>query len=331
MITYGIIGAGWRSEFYLRIAALLPNTFAVSGIYIRNREKRREFAEKYAVPIVDTLDALLGTGADFIVSCVSYIVSWPPLPALIPKGGAVLSDTPIAITDELMATYNTDWRVQVAEQFHLQPYHAAVKAVIDSGILGEVHQVQLSCCHDYHAASLLRFFLDTGEELPRVNTVRLNDRITRYNSRRGYIEPTLTDATQVIKIFQFAHKSAVYDFTVEQYFSDIRAPRITVRGTMGEIADGKCTYLQNGIPHTFPLTRNALGTNGNLNGFSLVNITGNGQVWYDNPFKNARLSDEEIAIATCLSKMDDYVRNRTEFYSVQSAKLDADFFCAIAD
>ena len=38
MIKYGIIGAGWRSEFYLRISALLPNEFSVSGIYTQQRK-----------------------------------------------------------------------------------------------------------------------------------------------------------------------------------------------------------------------------------------------------------------------------------------------------
>ena len=47
MIRYGIIGAGWRSEFYLRIAELLPKEFSLSGIYIRNSEKQKEFADKY--------------------------------------------------------------------------------------------------------------------------------------------------------------------------------------------------------------------------------------------------------------------------------------------
>jgi len=51
MIKYAIIGAGWRSEFYLKIAALLPNEFSVSGIYIRNSEKQKEFAKKYNVKI----------------------------------------------------------------------------------------------------------------------------------------------------------------------------------------------------------------------------------------------------------------------------------------
>ena len=40
MIRYAVIGAGWRSEFYLRIAALMPEKFEVSGIYIRNGQKR---------------------------------------------------------------------------------------------------------------------------------------------------------------------------------------------------------------------------------------------------------------------------------------------------
>ena len=49
MIKFGIIGAGWRSEFYLRIAALLPSKFSVSGIYIRNSEKQKEFADVNAM------------------------------------------------------------------------------------------------------------------------------------------------------------------------------------------------------------------------------------------------------------------------------------------
>lgn len=47
------------AKFYLRIANLVPEAFSVSGIYIRNPEKRKEFSKKYNVPIFDNLDALL--------------------------------------------------------------------------------------------------------------------------------------------------------------------------------------------------------------------------------------------------------------------------------
>lgn len=54
IIKYGIIGAGWRSEFYLRIAELLPKKFSVSGIYIRNCVRQEEFAEKYIPVLTET-------------------------------------------------------------------------------------------------------------------------------------------------------------------------------------------------------------------------------------------------------------------------------------
>ena len=157
MIKYGIIGAGWRSEFYLRIAALMPDTFKVSGIYIRNKQKREEFSQKYNAPIFDTLEKLLQTDFDFIVSCVNKAGICDTVKELGSKNIPLLTETPIGTSiseiDDFLAEIKPDWRVQVAEQFHFQPRNAAIKRVIESGILGEITQVQLSCCHDYHAAS----------------------------------------------------------------------------------------------------------------------------------------------------------------------------------
>ena len=315
MIKFGIIGAGWRSEFYLRIAMLVPEIFSVSGIYIRNPEKRIEFSKKYNAPIFDNLEDLLNTDVDFIVSCVNMNSINEMAQKLADKGIAVLTETPVSV-DTLKG------KIQVAEQFHFMPRNQAYKSIIDSGILGEVHQVQISCCHNYHAASLIRFFLDIKDEIPTKTTIALPDKLKRYNCRSGYIAPVDVAAEQKITIFDFGQKSAVYDFNFEQYFSDIRASRIIIRGTNGEIINNTCTYLENGIPHSFEIKRNVFGTEESLNGFSLFNITGNGEVLYTNPFKNARLSDEEIAIATCLLKMNEYITNGTNFYSPQEAFKD---------
>ena len=331
MIKYGIIGAGWRSEFYLRIAALMPDTFKVSGIYIRNKQKREEFAEKYNVKILTSLEELLKTDFDFIVSCVNKAEICNTVRELAGKNIPLLTETPIGTSnkeiDDFLAEIKPDWRVQVAEHFHFQPTNAAIKSVIESGILGEIKQVQLSCCHDYHAASLIRFFLGTGDEMPETSSFTLPDTVTRYNSRRGLLEePQIVTAEEKIVILRFKNKTALYDFNYEQYFSDIRSNRIIIKGTKGEIVNDRCTYLKDGLPHSFTFKRNSYGTNENLDGYTLVNITAEGEVLYTNPFKMARLSDEEIAIATCLLNMKKYLETGVPFYTLREAATDTKMF-----
>ena len=136
----------------------------------------------------------------------------------------------------------------------------------------------------------------------------------------------MVSAEQKIAVLDFGKKSAVYDFNYEQYFSDIRSSRIIIRGTNGEIVNNTVTYLKNGLPHTFSLERNCSGIEESLDGFSLFNITGNGEVLYTNPFAGARLSDEEIAIATCLVKMKEFTDTGEEFYSTKDAYIDYSLF-----
>ena len=315
MVNYGIIGAGWRAEFYIRIAALCPELFNVCGVFIRNAQKREEFSKKYRVPVFDSLDGLIKTDFDFLVSCVSKNQINETAQMLASKSIPVLTETPV--TDGSLKG-----KIQVAEQFHFMPRNQAYKAIIDSGILGEVNEAGLSCCHDYHAASLIRFFLDIKEKKPQKTEIRLTDKLNRYNSRAGLVEPTLVTAEQKIAVLDFGEKRAIYDFNYEQYFSDIRSSRIVIRGTNGEIVNNTVTYLKDGLPHTFSLERNCSGSEENLDGFSLQNITGDGKVLYTNPFAPARLSDEEIAIATCLLKMKEYLQSGKEFYSVKDAYID---------
>ena len=334
MIKYAILGAGWRSEFYLRLASLMPNTFKVSGIYIRNKQKQEEFSEKYSVPIFDTLEQLLEADYDFIVSCVNKTGVCDTVRELANKNIPLLTETPIGTSndeiDDFLCEIKPDWRVQVAEQFHFQPRNVAIKSVIESGILGEITQVQLSCCHDYHAASLIRFFLGTGDQMPEASSFTLPDTVNRYNSRGGLLkEPQIVTAEEKFVVLRFKDKTAVYDFNYEQYFSDIRRSRILIKGTNGEISNDECTYLKDGIPHSFTLQRNSYGTNESLDGFTLVNITAEGKVVYENPFKGARLSDEEIAIATCLLNMKKYLDTRIPFYSLKDAALDSKIFLSV--
>ena len=145
---------------------------------------------------------------DFLVSCVNKDSINETAQILADRGIAVLTETPVS-TDTLKG------KIQVAEQFHFMPRNQAYKKIIDSGILGEVHQVQLSCCHDYHAASLIRFFLDIKAETPTKTTISLPDKLTRYNCRNGHIEPTLVDSEHKITVL------LIYIFHIFLFVSSI--------------------------------------------------------------------------------------------------------------
>lgn len=330
MIWYAILGGGWRSEFYMRLASLLPGEFAISGIYVRNPEKRAALAGRYPFRFVEDLEELLTGDYDFVVSCVNKGSICDVAKTLGARGIPLLTETPVGINRgeaEAMLDPDPAWQVQVAEQFHLAPRYSATKAVIDSGLLGEVHQVYLSACHDYHGVSLLRFLLGAGETVPEIITIPLSDPIIRYRGRNGAMEETPVNPEERLTIYQFGGKTGIYDFSKEQYFSGIRMPLIHVKGTRGEIVNDTVRYLQDGIAHEFALRRVAFGEYENLDGLGIAAITGNGGVWYQPPFVGARLSDEEMAIATVLLKMARYVKTGEEFYSLRDAAWDVMLSC----
>ncbi len=327
MITYGVVGAGWRAEFYIRLASLLPDRFSLAGVVVRNPETRKKYAAA-PFPVFEDADSLLARRPDFVVSAVNKASMADVSASLAEKGAAVLMETPLGVSAEdqerFFARLRPSFRIQVAEQYRFQPRFAAAKALLDEGILGDVRQVYLSACHDYHAVSLARFFLHTGSEIPAVDVFYLDDPVVRYAGREGMLpEPCLNDGKSKLCLLRFRNKSFLYDFCQTQYFSRIRGNLLRIRGSNGELTGDRCVYLRDGVPMTRELVRNAYGANGDLEGLYLAEIVSEGRTLYRNPFPGVRLTDEEIAVATCLVKMGAYVEGGEAFYPPEEAALDA--------
>jgi predicted dehydrogenase len=69
--TFGLIGGGWRSEFFLRIARDLPEQFPLAGVVVRNNEKRERLQAAWSVPVFATVEELLAKGKPaFVVTSV---------------------------------------------------------------------------------------------------------------------------------------------------------------------------------------------------------------------------------------------------------------------
>ncbi|HEY4384684.1 MAG TPA: Gfo/Idh/MocA family oxidoreductase [Ktedonobacteraceae bacterium] len=328
-IRFGIIGGGWRALFYLRIAHLLPDTFEVGGMLIRDASKGQEFEKEWGVKTYRELDELLNA-ADlrFVVVSVPWSVSPIMLQELAKRHMPALAETPPAPNlDSLRTLYElvqTGAKIQVAEQYHLQPLHAARLAIIQSGKLGTVTHAQVSAAHGYHGISLIRRSLGVTFENATISARRFTAPLIVGPDRNG--PPTSEETSpsvQVIAQMDFGDKLGIYDFTGDQYFSWIRSPRLLVRGERGEINDTQLRYLADfRTPNSLTLLRQNAGEDGNLEGYYHKGILAGSEWVYTNPFSLARLSDDEIAIASCLSKMDQYVEGGPELYSLAEAAQD---------
>jgi hypothetical protein len=249
-IEFAIVGAGWRAEFFLRIAKALPDRFRIVGIVVRNADKGKAVEAAWAVPIFRDTDSLLAAARPaFVVVSVPQPVAPLIIAELVNRNVAILTETPPAPTREglldLWKLVERGAHIQVAEQYIYQPLHSARLALIRAGKLGEPSFAQVSACHGYHGTSLIRHFLNIGFELATVTARAFEADIIAGPGRAGPPEfEKIGRSRQVIAQFDFGHKLGIYDFTGDQYFSWIRSHSVLVRGPRGEIRDQEVRLLE---------------------------------------------------------------------------------------
>src|SRR5882724_11066793 len=144
-ITFGIIGGGWRSTFFLHVARALPERFRVAGMAVRNAEKGTILERTWGIPTVRTLDELLKLDTlAFVVVSVSWSAAPTILAELTRRNIPALTETPpapdIAGLQALQPLIKAGAKIQVAEQYQFQPLHAARISLTQSGKLGTISQ-----------------------------------------------------------------------------------------------------------------------------------------------------------------------------------------------
>jgi len=326
---FAIVGAGWRAEFFFRIAQRLPERLSLVGVVARRPERAAQLWEDWGLRAYANLDDLQAHESPaFVVTCVPWDQNPGLVRELAQRGMPVLSETPPASErDGLASLYGlvqNGARIQVAEQYTRQPHHAARLAFVEQGFLGAVSQAQVSACHGYHGTSLIRHYLGIDMEPVTVRATNFSAPLIAGPGRDGPpTEERTTQSQQTIAWLRFPGKLGVYDFSGDQYFSWIRNERLLVRGARGEIIDQSASYLQAfDRPINTTFRRQVAGVNGNLEGHHLKGITAAGRWCYVNPTAPARLSDDEIAIASLLLEMGAYVDGGPEPYPLAQACQD---------
>jgi hypothetical protein len=215
-------------------------------------------------------------------------------------------------------------RVQVAEQYQFQPMHAARISLVQAGRIGEAAEATVSISQTYHAVSLMRKLLSVGFEEAKIRAMSFQTSMVAGPNRQGIpMREEMMTAPRDMAWLDFGGKLGIYDFTKDQHRSWIRSNHLSVRGQRGEIFNHRLSMLADfQTPLHLELKRINKGEEENLEGYYMQGIMA-GESWvYRNPFIPARLYDDEIAIATCLQLMAEYVAGGAEFYSFAEAAQD---------
>lgn len=307
MTSFAVIGSGFRSSIYWEVAAGLAGVDCV-GVVTRH-------PRALPVPEYDSVGALLRDHrVDFVVTCTTPAVTPQLIVESVGRGLPVLTETPPAWSaDEIVDLWRTVGAaglVQVAEQYHLMPLHAARLAAVQAGVVGRVGQVHVSSTQLYHAVSLLRRFLGVGLDAATVRASRfvapLVDPLDR-GGWKGDIEPH--GATTTLATLDFGDgRSALYDFTDNQTRNLLRTRRLLVRGSHGELSDETVVRLHDATTITrTAFSRRQTGHDLDLNGYATDHIALGDQVYWRNPWPHARWSDDELAVAELLTRMSAWV------------------------
>lgn len=315
--TFGVVGNGWRSEFFVRLARMLPERLTLVGGAVRRASAAEEVAGRWGVPVYLSPGELVRKGRpDFVVSSVSWDSNPEVVASLVESGTRVLSETPpapdVSGLRRLWDRVGARSAVQVAEQYLLLPGHAARRALVSRGVIGSATSVQVSSTHMYHAVSMMRGLLGVGRGPVSVTAARVTAPLVDPLTRSGWTDDDAPrQAATTLAVLDFGDgRSGVYDFTDNQWHNRLRARRIVVRGSLGEIVDDSVVRLA--APRAIlrsSLVRSQLGYDLNLDGYDTEHIAFEGEVVYRNPFLGLRLMDEEIAIATILTATGAWARD----------------------
>jgi predicted dehydrogenase len=304
---FGLVGTGWRGEFFARLARLMPDRLELAGAVVRHPAKADEVARRWGVPVLPSPAELMRRQRpEFVISSVPRGANEAVVCELVDAGAHVLAETPpapdLAALRRLWGRVGALGRVQVAEQYPLLPGHAARQALVRRGVIGRPGSVQVSSTHGYHAVALMRSLLGVGFGPVGVSATRFTAPLVDPLNRSGWTDdarPKL--AGTVLATLDFGSASGLYDFTDNQWHNQLRLRRILIRGSHGEISDDAVVHLS--APRTIvksALRRSQLGYDLNLDGYDTEHIAFEGEVVWRNPFLGLRLMDEEIAIATML-------------------------------
>ena len=333
-----IVGSGWRSLYYVRIAKALPDQFELCAMLCRTEEKAQRLGVENDIHTTTSEEECIAMKPDLVVVVVNKASIADVAMHWMEMGFCVLSETPAALElpklEKLWDLHCQGKKLVVNEQYRKYPVLSSIIKIAQSGLLGSNDSLNASLAHEYHGASLIRALLciDQSEQFSvtaKTYEFPVTETLTRYDSfKDGRIAMT----KRTIATFEFeSGKVSFYDFDGEQYRSPIRKNTMRLLGKRGEIIDDKIYFLDSsneGICAPLHVITRKVKTgydNPNLREIDeVLSVDFNGQKLYEMPFGPCGLAQDETAMAIMMRQTALYGQGLSESpYPLSEALQDA--------
>ncbi len=333
-----LVGSGWRSLYYVRIAKALPQQFELCAMLCRTKEKAERMAAEQGIYTTTSIEECRSLQPDLVVVAVNKGSISEVSREWLEYGFPVLCETPAALElsqlKELWRLHQEGAKLAVAEQYRKYPVYQAMLKVLETNVLGDMDCLNISLAHEYHGASMMRAFLGEGmtpfQVTGKTYGFPTTETINRYER---YTDGRVAKKNRTVAAFEFEDgKVALYDFDSEQYRSPIRKNYVKLQGVRGEMKDESFYYLDSqNEPQCEKLVINSRNIiipqekNPNLREVrEITGITFGGKSVYEPPFGLCGLAEDETAIAQVMADAAAYARGEKELeYPLANALQDA--------
>lgn len=336
-----IVGSGWRSLCYVRIAKALPEVFDLCAMLCRTEEKAARMAGQNDIYTTTSIEECKAMDPDFVVVVVNKTSIADVSKEWMGYGFTVLCETPAALdTDtlnELWAVHNAGGRLMVAEQYIYDPVYQTQLKLLGRGLVGEPSFLHLSLAHEYHGASLMRAYLgvDVGAAFTVAAKTYAFPTVETMSRYERFTDGRVADKKRTVGTFQFADgKVAIYEFDSEQYRSPIRNNYVKLQGVRGEMKDNAFYWLdEQNEPRKAQLISSEVQFTGDSENPNLqlgsecgeIRLVQEGvadEVVYEAPFGLCGMSRDETAVAMLMAQAAEYDREAA-FQALRDTLQDA--------
>lgn len=101
-LRFIVVGSGWRSLFYWRIAQALPERFELCAMLCRTEEKAEKMHREYGVPVSTSAKQCAALHPDLVVVAVNKASIAAVSTEWLARGFAVLCETPAALEEDAL-------------------------------------------------------------------------------------------------------------------------------------------------------------------------------------------------------------------------------------